>query len=228
LLVLAPAVAFAAPGDVAVRPAPAWAQRAETADGRVPHDELRWGIYGLLTDHQVKISDRGVVEYFRRVRKVLSPTAVQNASEVSIDFDPSFQRLVLHEVVLVRGDRRVNQLDLANVRVIEKERDADQDIYDGSLTALLFLNDVRTGDVIDYSYSLEGSNPLLGAKFADEYDFSSQFPVRVMRHRVIAPASRTLDWRASLGTKPTRERIGDQQVLTWERKNVVEIGRAHV
>ena len=221
LLFLLPAAAFAAGGDVAVRPAPAWAQRADAAEGRVPHDEVRWGIYGLLTDHQVRISDHGVVEYFRRVRKVLSPTAVQNASEVSIDFDPSFQRLVLHEVVLVRGGARVDQLDLANVRVIEKERDADQDIYDGSLTALLFLNDVRPGDVIDYSYSLEGSNPLLGAKYADEFDFSSQFPVRVMRHRVIAPASRTFYWRASLGAKPVSERRGGEQILTWQRQNIV-------
>src|SRR5207244_12166568 len=111
---------------------PAWTQRADAAEGRVPRDEVRWGIYGLLTDHQVRVTDRGVVEYFRRVRKVLSPTAVQNASEVSIDFDPSFQRLVLHEVVLVRGASRVNQLDLGSVRLIEKERDADQDIYDRS------------------------------------------------------------------------------------------------
>ena len=221
LLLALPGIALAAPGDVAVHPAPAWAQRADAAEGRVPRDEVRWGIYGLLTDHQVRVTDRGVVEYFRRVRKVLSPTAVQNASEVSIDFDPSFQRLVLHEVVLVRGAARVNQLDLAGVRVIEKERDADQDIYDGSLTALLFLNDVRPGDVIDYSYSLEGSNPLLGSRYADEFDFSSQFPVRVMRHRVIAPASRTLHWRASLGTKPVAERHGNEQFLTWERRDVV-------
>jgi len=219
LLLLVPGIAFA--GDVAVRPAPAWAQRADAAEGRVPRAEVRWGIYGLLTDHQVRVTGRGVTEYFRRVRKVLSPTAVQNASEVSIDFDPSFQRLVLHEVVLVRGASRVNQLHIANVRVIEKERDADQDIYDGSLTALLFLEDVRPGDVIDYSYSLEGANPLLGEKYADEFDFSSQFPVRLMRHRVIAPASRTFHARASLGTKPSIERRGDEQILTWERHDVV-------
>src|SRR5437868_1749066 len=221
LLLFLPALAVAATSDVAVRPAPAWAERVATTEGRVPRDQVRWGIYGLLTDHQVRIADGGVTEYFRRVRKVLSPTAVQNASEVSIDFDPSYQRLVLHEVVLVRGAKRVNQLDLAQVRVIEKERDADQDIYDGSLTALLFLNDVRPGDVIDYSYSLEGANPLLGAKYADEFDFSSQFPVRLMRHRVIAPSSRTLYWRASLGTKPSSERQGDLQILTWQRHDVV-------
>jgi hypothetical protein len=221
LLLVVPTLALAADGDVAVRRTPAWAERSEVAaEGRVPHDEVRWGIYGLLTDHQVRVSDGGVVEYFRRVRKVLSPTAVQNASEVSIDFDPSFQRLVLHEVVLVRGAARVNQLDLSQVRLIEKERDADQDIYDGSLTALLFLQDVRPGDVIDYSYSLEGSNPLLGAKYADEFDFSSPFPVRLMRHRVIAPASRKFFWRASLGTRPTLAVRGGEQTLTWERRDV--------
>ena len=219
LLIAVPAIAVA--GDVAVRPAPVWAQRVEASEGRVPRDEVRWGIYGLLTDHQVKVTDGSVVEYFRRVRKVLSPTAVQNASEVAIDFDPSFQRLVLHEVVLIRGAARVNQLDAKNIRVIEKESEADQDIYDGSLTALLFLNDVRPGDVIDYSYSLEGANPLLGAKYADEFDFSSQFPVRLMRHRLIAPASRAFHWRTSLGTKPTIERSGDAQIVTWQRQNIV-------
>jgi hypothetical protein len=221
LLLFAPVLALGATNGVALRPAPTWAERVAASEGRVPREEVRWGVYGLLTDHQVHIADSGVTEYFRRVRKVLSPTAVQNASEVSIDFDPSYQRLVLHEVVLVRGAKRVNQLDLASVRVIEKERDADQDIYDGSLTALLFLNDVRPGDIIDYSYSLEGSNPLLGAQYADEFDFSSQFPVRLMRHRVIAPASRTLHWRASLGTKPVVQRQGNDQILTWERRDVV-------
>src|ERR1043165_2751446 len=221
LLLFVPAIAFAAGDGVAVRPSPTWAEHVSTSEGRVPRDEVRWGIYGLLTDHQVHVGDGGVTEYFRRVRKVLSPTAVQNASEVSIDFDPSYQRLVLHEVALVRGAKRVNQLDLANVRVIEKERDADQDIYDGSLTALLFLNDVRPGDVIDYSYSLEGSDPLLGAKYADEFDFSSQFPVRLMRHRVIPPAARTFHWRASLGTKPTIEHSGNEQIVTWQRQNIV-------
>jgi len=220
-LLFIPGIALAGNGGVSVHAAPNWAQRADAAEGRVPREDVRWGIYGILTDHQVRITDRGVVEYFRRVRKVLSPTAVQNASEVSIDFDPSFQRLVLHDVVLVRGAKRVNQLDVANVRVIEKERDADQDIYDGSLTALLFLNDVRPGDIIDYSYSLEGSNPLLGAKYADEFDFSSPFPVREMRHRVIAPVSRTFYWRASRGTKPTAERSGGEQIFSWTRHNVV-------
>src|SRR6185436_12055469 len=56
LLLVTPTLVFAATGDVAVRPAPAWAQRTEAAEGRVPREEVRWGIYGLLTDHQVRIS----------------------------------------------------------------------------------------------------------------------------------------------------------------------------
>lgn len=222
LLLLAPALALAADDHVLVQKAPAWAERVEIATSTpVPRNELRWGIYGLLDDHQVHVTDGGVVEYFRRVRKVLSPTAVQNASEVSIDFDPSFQKLILHDVALIRGDRRVNQLDLSELRVIEKESDADQDIYDGSLTALLFLKDVRPGDVIDYSYTLSGANPLLGEKYADEFDFGTQVPLRTARHRVIYPASRTMRWRATSGTQPVAERRGDEKILTWTRHDLV-------
>ena len=69
---------------------------------------------------------------------------------------------------VVRDGKRVSQLDPAAVRVIEKEDESEERIYDGERTALLFLNDVRPGDVLDYSWSLEGSNPLLGGKYDDQ------------------------------------------------------------
>ena len=47
-------------------------------------------------------------EYFRRVHQVVSPAGVQNASELNIDFDPSFQRLVIHDAVVIRGNKRIN------------------------------------------------------------------------------------------------------------------------
>ena len=198
-------------GQFEVRRAPAWID-AIAVDANAANSNVRSGIEGLLDDHQVRVAGANVDEYFRRVRQVVSPAGVQNASELNIDFDPSFQRLVLHDVVVIRSGKRIDELARDEVRIIEKESDADESIYDGQLTALLFLKDVRPGDVIDYSWSLEGSNPLLGGRYADEYDFNTSVPTRLMRHRLVWPKGRPLHV-----SKPA-QMAGDAWI--WERRNV--------
>jgi hypothetical protein len=194
-----------------VRPAPAWIDTI-AVDAHAASSNVRSGIEGLLDDHQVRVAGANVDEYFRRVHQVVTSAGVQNASELNIDFDPSFQRLVIHDAVVIRGNKRINELATDEVRIIEKESDASQSIYDGQLTALLFLKDVRPGDILDYSWSLEGSNPLLGGRYADEFDFSARVPTRLMRHRLVWPKGRPLHV-----SKPATI-AGDAWI--WERRNV--------
>ena len=202
-------------GQFEVRRAPAWID-VVNVDARVANSGPRSGIDGLLDDHQVRVTGANVDEYFRRVRRIVTSAGVQNGSELNIDFDPSYQRLVLHNVVLIRDGKRIDELARDEVRIIEKEADASNRIYDGQLTAVLFLKDVRPGDVLDYSWSLEGSNPLLGGRYADQFDFGARVPTRLMRHRVVWPAGRPLHL-----SKPARvEHHGAEDVYTWERRNV--------
>ena len=180
------------PGEVDVRPAPAWIEPIEAETSlTIARQNVRWGIYDLVNDHQV----RGDVHYHRVARKVLSPSGVQNASELELDFDPSFERLIVHHVDILRGDARIDSLEPDEIRVIEKEDDSDSRIYDGERTALLFIKDVRPGDVLDYAWSVVGENPLLEGRTTDEYDLSSGVPTRRIRHRLLWPVGRPLQWR---------------------------------
>jgi len=204
-----------------VRPVPAWVERLDApADPQVARQNVRWGIYDILSDHQIRAGNGHDSEYFRTVRKVLSASGVQNASELSLDFDPSFERLVLHDVTLIRGGVRSNALDADAIRVIEKEDDSDDRIYDGERTALIFLKDVRAGDVIDYSWSIDGSNPILDGRYTDEYDLSSSVPARLVRHRLVWPDARPLYWR---GAEPSATKSGAERILVWQRENVPAI-----
>ncbi|HET8772500.1 MAG TPA: DUF3857 domain-containing protein, partial [Thermoanaerobaculia bacterium] len=215
VLVLAAAIALPLfSREVAVQPTPAWVEPLEAETSlAVARQNVRWGIYDLVNDHQVN----GDVRYFRIARKVLSPSGVQNASELELDFDPSFERLVVHRVDILRGSARIDSLEPDEIRVIEKEDDSDSRIYDGQRTALLFIKDVRPGDVIDYSWSVEGDNPLLGGRYTDEYDLSSGVPTRRLRHRLLWPAGHPLNWR---GGDPEIAMHGETQVLVWERRDV--------
>ena len=201
-----------------VRPAPAWVEiLAVDTSVAVARQNVRWGIYDLLSDHQVRAGDGGEWQYFRTVRNVLSPSGVQNASELQLDFDPSFERLVIHHVHILRGGVAFDALEPDEIRVIEKEDESENRIYDGERTALLFLRDVRPGDVIDYAWSLAGANPILDGRYTDQYDLSSGVPTRRLRHRLLWPEGRPLQWR---GGNPSKVSDGGMQALIWERRNV--------
>jgi transglutaminase-like putative cysteine protease len=218
LVLLLPTLAFAR-GQFDIRSAPAWAEQLPvdlnvSANAR----DIRGGIYAILVDHQCL---NGTADYYRDVRKVLTPSAVQNASEVSFDFDPSYEHLVIHDIAVIRGGETIHELDPRSIRVLEKESDKSDRIYDGMLTAIAFVKDVRPGDVLDYSWSIEGGNPLLGGKYADAYDIASDVPARLIRHRLIFPASRALRMRSTVrGIEPRIESKDQSKIYTWERRDV--------
>jgi transglutaminase-like putative cysteine protease len=177
----------------------------------VDRRNVRWGLYDLLSDHQIYATAGNESHYFRTVRKVLSPNGVQNASELELDFDPSFERLTIHEVSVIRNGMSFTAFNPGSVRVIEKEDDSDRRIYDGERTALIFVKDVRAGDVIDYSWSIDGANPILDGRFVTEVDLSSAVPSARLRRKLISSAP--LHFR---GPEPTI--TGNTYV--WERRNV--------
>lgn len=222
LLLVLPLTAGAAE-NVLVHAAPSWIDRADVRDEKAPAD-VRNGIWGLLADHQVRVDGAHLTDYYRNVRKVVTSAGVQDASQLSIDFDPTYETLVVHEAAVIRDGKRMNELNAGELRVIEKEPESNDRIYDGQLTALLFLKDVRPGDLIDYSYSLDGANPLLGGKYADELELSVAQPAKRIRHRLLWPALRPLQYRAIRAGRTqgaiarfSVEHHGDDDVYIWQR-----------
>jgi len=220
LITLLLAAATLRADEVLTRPAPSWVERVTVdANATVPNNEVRYGIFTLLDDHQIRVTDT-VVDYERKVRRVLTSGGVQNASELSIDFDPSYQSVVVHHVDLVRAGKKIDELLHASIRVIDKEDESADRIYDGTRSALIILSDVRPGDIIDYDFSREGANPILGGKFADTFDLTTATPTHVIRHRLLWPAARTLQYR---DLEPKVETRGDERVYVWERRDVPPI-----
>jgi hypothetical protein len=223
LLLAVPLTAGAAE-NVLVHAAPSWIDRVDVHDEKAPAD-VRNGIWGLLTDHQIRVDGEHVTDYYRNVRKVATSAGVQDASQLSIDFDPTYETLIVHEAAVIRDGKRMNELNASELRVIEKEPESNDRIYDGQLTALLFLKDVRPGDLIDYSYSLDGANPLLGGKYADELELSVAQPTKRVRNRLLWPAGRPLQFKVlraassagPLAQQPSITHAGAEDVYVWQR-----------
>ena len=162
----------------------------------VPTDQISGGFYQLLVESQTDATGEEVERYRRTSWQVLSEEGVQGGSEISIDFDPSYQELFVHAVGIHRDGHLIDKLDPGEFRVLQRESRLDYNLYDGVLTALLFLSDVRVGDVVDYSYTLRGSNPALRGHFADSFPARWQVPVGEIRHRYRFHAGERMFWRS--------------------------------
>jgi hypothetical protein len=126
-----------------------------------PSQDYRW----LLSDRQINAQNDE--EFVHEVRQPLTAAGIQYASRVLINYDPVCQSLTFHWARLWRGTNKLDRLDPARMRVNEAGRDAKEWLFGSAKTALLPLDDVRVGDIVDYAYSIEGKNPALGGKFCD-------------------------------------------------------------
>ena len=179
------------------------------------------GTETLLSDRQEAVRSSGVEQYWHVAYRVLDEGAVQQNSQLEIVFDSSYQRLVLHAVRLRRGDRVIDQLRPGRVRVAQRETELENQIYDASLSVVVLLEDVRRGDVIEYSFTRRGTNPVFGSHYTAQLSLQTDVPVMQRYVRVVWPAGRPL-FIHPLQTElqPTITTAGSTTDYEWSARNV--------
>ncbi|MEZ8149083.1 DUF3857 domain-containing transglutaminase family protein [Enterovibrio norvegicus] len=116
----------------------------------------------LLVDKQLNLSVTEPVMYKRYTSKVVSIKGVESASQISIDFDPAYQHVLVHRLNIVRDGKVIDRKKSAKTSQFKREVDLDALLYNGEETLHIVLDDVQIGDIIDYSYTLTGYNPVFG------------------------------------------------------------------
>lgn len=149
---------------------------------------LRWGEEILLLDRQYDLA--GEQLYWRSARRLISTEGVQNGSRIEASFDPTFQKLTIHHLRLIRNGVVIDQLNKATLRVLHREEDLNSHLYDGSLTVVGEMHDVRVGDVVDYALSIRGWNPVDQGHFHKYLAMGYSVPVARSHTRIIVPPGR--------------------------------------
>jgi hypothetical protein len=193
-----------------VGPPPAWVEpRVVDTSSAKPTEELSDGVHVLLVDEQVRYDGREFVAYAHRALRAVNERGVEFSANVKVRFDPAYERLTLHSIVVRRGGSVVSRHDPAAVRVLQRETDLEALIFDGSKTAHAFLENVRVGDVVEYAYSLRGSNPVFGGRQFGRFGLQWSVPVAEAQLRLLWPAGRELQWRAVNGAPAPAVRDAD-------------------
>ena len=140
-----------------------------------------------LLDAQV--DRRGPVprRYFDHVVEATTPELLAAVAKFSISFSPEYETLVLHRVEVRRDGRWSPRFDASRITLARREREFESDMATGVVSALVVVDDVRPGDLVRYTYSRDGENPILGGLAHDEFVLAWVDPILERRVRVVHP-----------------------------------------
>ena len=169
----------------------------------------------LLLERQINAVEDET--FFHSDKRILTIDGVQNDSTLKLDFDPNYQSLTWHWARIWRDGKHLDRLDTNRIEVVQRETDLDEATLNGQKTAILVLDDVRVGDIIDYAYSIKGDNPVFASHFAEVVPVAMEQPAGRLLTRLLWPRQKGL---YSIGhgcsTQPATVVTKDTIECTWD------------
>lgn len=180
-------------------PVPSWVEQPEWPDGaEVP---AATGLRYLLVDDQWNAALPSPVSYRRLVLEIVDRAGLEEGGRFSIGFQPDFHTVTLHAIRLRRDGRWLDRTQASRIDILRTEDDADVGILDGWRTASLLIPDVRVGDVVDFAYSVSGTNPVFGELRSAAFSAAYSQGAAMRLVRALGPAATPLQWRVTGATE---------------------------
>lgn len=212
--------------DLGVKPLvvarPSWTTKVDPAPADASNTQLDY----LLIDRQLRVEDGKSSHYTRFVMHLGNQSAVDDESHVQIDYRPTTEQILLHHLSIRRGGQTIDQLQNARISTLRRELDLEQGIIDGDLTTSIVLEDVRVGDILDYSYTRVTADDGLGTAFSSSYTTQWSTPVRYSHLRILHPIARKLAIQNSnAAERPTTRDSGSWRELVWQWRDLASLPR---
>jgi transglutaminase-like putative cysteine protease len=181
-------------------------------------NEAEYGYIDLDYERQVSVADQS--EYIRSVMKITTHAGIENASEISVSYDPSYSQLTFHNIVIIRDGKKIDKLSSAKFKMLQQEEELDRHLYNGKVYAMLALSDVRKDDIIEYAYTIKGFNPIFKGIYCDVFSAGFSRPVYNVYYKVIIPDNRPLQVQNIGGLEPLKSLTEKGMVYEWNMNNI--------
>lgn len=169
---------------VKISPVPDWVVPVSIPEFDTNDYKERESVWPLV-DYQKRINRTTEDFTYRYVVDLMSSAAVEEQGTITIDFDPSYETLRLHDISLIRDGQTLDAIDLSEAMVFRTETDRDQMIFNGTLTFSMPILDLRVGDRLSVQYSRNGRNPAIGEGFLVRRNFGTNYELKRRFIRVL-------------------------------------------
>ena len=138
-----------------------------------------------IVDYQNKVDPTNRLRYRRFFMDLNNSQALEDEGTLGITFDPSFQKLDIHTINIVRDGRVIDKVDPQAFKLFRVETDTDKLLYNGEVRFSYAITDLRVGDGLDYSYSVTGRNPAFKDSYFLRQTHQYGLPIETFQHRAL-------------------------------------------
>lgn len=168
-----------------------------------------------LIDYQENVPKQMLFRHF--AVEVLNAEGIQSFSNLNISFDPTYQTLKLHKLQIIRDGKIIDKLKTSSINTLQRETSLERSIYDGSLTTSIILNDIRKNDILEYSYTIQGFNPINKGNYTTYFYHQYDVPVSRVYTRAIFNKSKKINYKLFNKTaEPTIKTTGLTVEYIWD------------
>ncbi|KAA1247471.1 DUF2569 family protein [Aquimarina sp. RZ0] len=207
---------------ISIANTPDWVSSIENLNSDNNQNNDSSGYYYHLIDQQINLDKQHY--YYHYTVELINNEGIQQIPDINIDFDPTYQQLIFHKINIVRAGKPIIKLSMDQIKTVQREANMERFLYDGMLTAFINLSDVRIGDIVDYSYTLVGSNPVYENKYHSKLYFQYPIPVGVLYNRLVVSENRKLHFKyfnnAPLAIEKNYNGLSE---YSWKNKNISPI-----
>ena len=160
----------------------------------------------LLADVQVNFANGSDLTYYASSWQIGTAQGL-DSSALQLNWDPALETLTLHKYRILREGRPIDLLgDGSKVKVIQRESGMESLMLDGRLTATLQPEDLRVGDVIELSYTIDRHDPAMAGYSEDVLGPSDGAAFGRFRMRALWGKDKKMQWRVYPGILQPRLR----------------------
>ncbi|MDT8283524.1 MAG: DUF3857 domain-containing protein, partial [Gammaproteobacteria bacterium] len=190
---------------------------------QIPHNAIKNGVYYLLVDSQIRVSPSGKKEHFNHfAEQIVNQNGIEKTSQVNINFDPSYQNLILNSLSVWREGRRIDKTTTAKMVLLQREEELENLIYNGKHTLNIILDDIRVDDIVEYSYTRVGANPIFQGIFGYGRYLQWSVPVDALHFRLVWEKSTPLHHKFYNSQLTLNEETTSKGHVYWLEQNHLE------
>lgn len=192
-----------------IAPLPPFVERQHELKEPVAQRKSTQSLDVLLIDRQISLLEREPVEYVHVALRALSSEGLKEVARIKVNFNPAYQRFALHAIRVIRDGKTTDRTRQVEMDLLRREQGLDRHYYEGEVTAVGLLSDIRVQDVVEVEYSVTGANPIFGGRYSTfmpmsfdsnvaAFHFRLQHPER-RPMKVVAPSAYTVDRKVKGG-----------------------------
>jgi len=109
---------------------PSWILPCKKYNQAPSSRDINNGAYDEFVEEQINVEEKAV--YNHVITQIVSESGVQNNSDISISFNPAYERLDFHEIVIWRDNKPTSRLNVNEFKVLPNENEIEKFIYNGT------------------------------------------------------------------------------------------------